>query len=282
MRSLGAALADIKISHTLFALPMALTGMVLATGGARPPARHVLLILLCMVTGRTAAMGWNRIADRAIDARNPRTSARAIPAGQVSPRAMAALVVACAVLFLVGAALLNRLTLLLAPVALATFAIYPYTKRFTALCHFVLGLALAAAPVGAWIAIRGDVTAVPLLLGAAVLLWVAGFDILYALQDEAFDRAEALSSVPVALGPGGARGLARALHAGTVVFLVLVGLAAGCGPPFHVGVVAAALMLAASHWLVRARLERLHAAFFTLNSWLSVAVLAGTVLDAAL
>lgn len=280
MPALARILSDIKIAHTLFALPMALTGVLLATGGSLPGGRVLVLILLCMAAGRSAAMGLNRLIDAAIDFENPRTRARPIPSGRLSKRAMSAFVAGNVVLFLVGAALLNTLTLSLAPVALFFFVLYPYTKRFTALCHFILGLTLAAAPVGAWIAVRGSVEGTPLLLGLAVLLWVSGFDILYALQDEAFDRKNGLRSVPVALGKKGARTLARALHAGTALTLGAVGFAAGLGLPYAVAVIVCAGLLAGEHWLVSGDdLSRLHAAFFTLNSWLSVVLFAGTALD---
>ncbi|MFN7974106.1 MAG: UbiA-like polyprenyltransferase [Acidobacteriota bacterium] len=277
---LSRILSDIKIAHTLFALPMALTGMLLATGGHLPSARVLTLILLCMATGRSAAMGFNRLIDAAIDAKNPRTASRPIPAGALSSRAMAAFVGINVVLFLAGAALCNGLTLALAPIALAFFVLYPYTKRFTALCHFVLGTTLAAAPVGAWIAVRGSVDAVPLLLGAAVLLWVSGFDILYALQDEAFDRAHGLHSVPVALGRRRARIVARLLHGAMAATLLGVGLAAGLGIAYVVSVFACAALLFGEHRLVRGEdLSRLNVAFFTLNSWLSVVLFAGTAID---
>lgn len=253
--------------------------MLLAAGGTLPAPRVTMLVLACMVAGRSAAMGINRIVDARIDAENPRTRMREIPAGLLSVRAMVLFVAASTALFLAAAAALNRLTLLLAPVALLFFALYPYTKRVTALCHFVLGACLGAAPVGAWVAVRGDVGLPPLLLGSAVLCWVAGFDILYALQDEAHDRAHGLHSVPAALGARGARGLARLLHLIAVALFGATGLVSGLGIPYQAGIAVAAGLLVASHWLVRRDVERIDVAFFTMNSWLSVVVLAGTIAD---
>ena len=277
-----AALRDIKVAHTLFALPMAITGMLLATGGAVPSIPVIGPILLCMVAGRSAAMGLNRLVDARLDRQNPRTLDREIPSGRLSPRAMGAFVALCGAAFLAGASLLNALTLTLAPLALLVFVLYPYTKRFTALCHAVLGLALGAAPVGAWIAVRGSLTLVPVTLGLAVALWVSGFDILYALQDVDFDRATGLHSAPVALGRRGARRVSRLLYLGSVILFATVGVLAGLGPAYAAGVAAAALLLVASQWLVREDLGRIDAAFFTTNSWLSIVVMAGTVMDLAL
>jgi len=213
LRTLGTLrtmLEMIKFEHTLFALPFAFLGMLLAAGGW-PSWRVVFWIVVAMIGARSAAMGFNRLADRSIDAANPRTSSRALPAGLVSPAAVALFVAASAALLVLAAWQLNPLALALSPLALAIVLGYSYTKRFTWASHLVLGLSLSGAPLGAWIAVRGDVTAVPLLLSAAVLLWVAGFDILYALQDLDFDRRSGLHSIPARFGVRGALWLSGAL-----------------------------------------------------------------------
>ncbi len=241
----------IKIEHTLFALPFAFMGMLLAAGGW-PRWRTVGWIVVAMVGARSAAMGWNRLADRRIDAANPRTAGRALPAGLVTPRFVALFVAASAGLLLVAAWQLNPLALALAPVALAVLLVYSYTKRFTWASHLVLGLAMAGAPLGAWIAVRGDVAAPPLVLAAAVLLWGAGFDILYALQDVEFDRRTGLFSVPARFGVRGALWISALLHAAMLALLAvlprlylagpagLAGAAGAVGPAATAGSAAAA------------------------------------------
>jgi 4-hydroxybenzoate polyprenyltransferase len=270
----------IKIEHTLFALPFALLGALLAARGLLPrglPTAWQLLWITCAMFGaRSCAMAFNRIADRHIDAANPRTSGRAIPAGQLSLRFAWAFTVASAALFFLAAAMLNRLTLLLAPVALLSVVAYSYTKRFTSLSHLVLGWCLSIAPTGAWIAVRGSLDSpVPLLLSAVVLLWTAGFDVLYACQDFDFDRRAGLHSIPARLGVARALRVSRALHA--AAFAALVGLfwAADLGAPALVGVAATGALLVYQHSLVRADdLSRLNAAFFTTNAFVSVILLA--------
>src|ERR1700688_4411895 len=209
---LNVVLDMIKFEHTLFALPFAFMGMLLAARGW-PPWRTMGWIVVAMVGARSAAMGWNRLVDRRIDAANPRTAGRALPAGQVTPAFVAGFVAASAALLAVAAWQLNPLALALSPVALAILLLYSYTKRFTWASHLVLGLSLAGAPLGAWIAVRGDVAAPPLALGGAVLLWVAGFDVLYALQDVDFDRRAGLFSVPARFGVRAALWLSALLHA---------------------------------------------------------------------
>src|SRR6476659_3851519 len=202
----------IKIEHTVFALPFALLGAMLAAGGW-PSWRTIFWVVVAMVGARSFAMAFNRLADRRIDAANPRTASRAIPAGLVSPAAVAVFTVVSAAVLVLAGWQLNPLALALSPVALAILALYSYTKRFTWASHLVLGLALAGAPLGAWIAVRGDVAPAPFVLAAAVLLWVGGFDILYALQDLDFDRRAGLHSIPVRFGVRGALWLSGALHA---------------------------------------------------------------------
>ncbi|MBI3393577.1 MAG: UbiA family prenyltransferase, partial [Nitrospirae bacterium] len=237
-------------------------------------------IAVAMVGARTGAMGMNRVLDAAYDAKNPRTSERAIPKGSLSGGFVTAVSVLSFGLLVLAASRLNALCLYLSPVAIGIVVIYSLTKRFTSLSHLVLGLSLALAPIGAWIAVRGDLSAVPLLLGAAVLLWVAGFDILYALQDIDFDRRTGLHSIPARLGPGAGVWISRLLHAGTVVLLAAVGIAAGRGWLYAAGVVTAGVLLAYEHSLVSADdLSRLDTAFFNMNGYLSVAVFLFTAAD---
>ena len=264
----------IKIEHTLFALPFAFLGAVLAANGL-PSLRQVLWIIVAMVGARSAAMAFNRIADRNYDARNPRTATRALPAGVLSVGFVWAFTLISAAVFLIAAAMLNRLTLLLAPVALASVLLYSLTKRWTQLSHIVLGWCLAIAPTGAWIAVRGEIgSAIPLLLSLVVLLWTAGFDILYACQDYDFDRREGLRSIPARTGIARALWIARGLHAGAFLALVCLHVITGLGPLAFAGVIATGALLVYQHRLVRADdLGRLNAAFFTTNAFVSVILL---------
>ncbi|HEY6007286.1 MAG TPA: 4-hydroxybenzoate octaprenyltransferase [Geobacteraceae bacterium] len=269
----------IKFSHTIFALPFALTGAVLAAGGV-PEPRQIFWIVAAMVGARTAAMGLNRLIDAQIDARNPRTAGRAIPAGLLDRGTVVLFVLLSVLLLLAAAANLNRLCLYLAPVALFFLVLYSYCKRFTALAHVVLGLCLAAAPLGAWIAIRGEVELPPVLLAAAVLFWVAGFDILYALQDLEFDRASGLHSIPVALGVRGSLWTARIFHLAMVGLLAALPLSLPLGNFYLAGFVVACAMLAYEHLLLRTGdLSKLDAAFFTMNGWISVVLFVFTAAD---
>jgi 4-hydroxybenzoate polyprenyltransferase len=264
----------IKIEHTLFALPFAFLGAVLAANGL-PTLRQLLWIVVAMVGARSAAMAFNRIADRNIDARNPRTATRALPAGLLSVGFVWAFTLVSAAVFLIAAAMLNRLTLLLAPVALASVLLYSFTKRWTQFSHIVLGWCLSIAPTGAWIAVRGDIgSAIPLLLSLVVLLWTAGFDVLYACQDYDFDRREGLRSIPARVGIARALWIARTLHAGAFAALVALYVISGLGPVAFAGVIATGALLVYQHRLVRADdLGRLNAAFFTTNAFVSVILL---------
>jgi 4-hydroxybenzoate polyprenyltransferase len=267
----------IRFSHSIFALPFALASAALA---AREGIdwRALPWILVAMIGARSAAMGFNRLADHAIDARNPRTAARELPRGALSRREVWAFVILSAGALVLAAALLNPLCLALSPVALAIVFGYSYTKRFTALSHLVLGLALAVAPVGAWLAIRGAFALEPVVLGLAVLLWVAGFDVIYACQDVEFDRREGLHSLPARLGVGGALVLARAFHAAAVLLLAALYLVAPLHPVYLAGVALVAGLLAYEHRLVKADdLSQVDLAFFTLNGWISVGYFAFTL-----
>lgn len=277
--SLRTTLEMIKIEHTLFALPFALLGALLAARGRQPhnlpTAWQFAWIACAMVGARSCAMAFNRIADRHLDAANPRTSARAIPAGELSLRFAWGFTLVSAALFLLAAAMLNRLTLLLAPVALGSVLAYSYTKRFTSLSHLVLGWCLAIAPTGAWIAVRGAIDSpVPVLLSAVVMLWTAGFDVLYSCQDFDFDRQAGLNSIPARLGVARALWVSRALHAAAFAALAGLFVIAGLGPFALAGVAATGALLVYQHSLVRAGdLSRLNAAFFTTNAFVSVILL---------
>mgnify|MGYP000923828711 FL=1 len=266
-------LSLVVFAHTVFALPFALLSAVLAAGGA-PSLRTLGWILVAMVGARSAAMSFNRIVDRHIDAKNPRTARREIPAGVVSPAAAALFCAGSAALFVVAAAQLNRLCLWLSPVALAIVLGYSYAKRYTAAAHLVLGLSLAIAPVGAWVAVTGAFALPPVLLGFAVLFWVAGFDVIYSLQDLEFDRREGLRSIPARFGAARALQIARLFHGATLVLLYAVFLSVHGGWLFGAAVVVAGGFLVRQHRLVSpSDLSRVDAAFFTANGWLSVAVL---------
>ena len=260
----------IKWEHSIFALPFALCGAMLAAGGM-PTAAKLGWIILCMVSARSAAMAFNRIADAQIDAANPRTAARAIPAGTLSLKFAAIFVAIACGLFVLGASQLNRATLYLSPVALAIVLLYSYTKRFTRWSHLVLGFALGIAPAAAWIAVRGSLDLRILLLTAAVTFWVGGFDVLYACQDIDFDRANGLNSIPQALGVPRALLVARLLHLLMLGLLLALVLVFGLGKLAIAGVVVVALLLLYEHSLVSSHdLSKLNAAFFTMNGVIAV------------
>ncbi len=282
LRSLRLTLEMIKWEHSIFALPFALTGAVLAAGGW--PRWHTLLyIVVCMVSLRTAAMCFNRLVDAEIDRLNPRTARRAIPAGLLTKGFVAAFTVLFLAIFVVSAAQLNRLTLLLSPIAIAVVLAYSYMKRVTRWSHLVLGLALGIAPSAAWIAVRGSLDPRIIVLTAAVLLWVAGFDVLYACQDFEHDRAHGLNSVPQAFGLSGAFLLARAMHGCMLMLLCWLIVLFHLGPEAIGGVVIVGLLLLYEHSLVRPDdLSRMDAAFFTLNGIISVVFFCAIAADVLL
>jgi 4-hydroxybenzoate polyprenyltransferase len=269
----------IKFSHTVFALPFAFTGAVLAARGL-PTWHQAFWIVMAMVGARTAAMGLNRIIDAEIDAANPRTSGRAIPAGLLGKGTVALFVVLAVLLMFYAAHRLNPLCLYLAPVALFFLVLYSYCKRFTALAHLVLGTCLAAAPLGAWIAIQGRVGLPALLLGIIVVFWVAGFDILYALQDLEFDRAHGLHSIPVRLGVTGSLWAARLFHLTMLGLLAALGFSMQLGVFYLLGLAAVTLLLGYEHWLLRrGDLGKLDAAFFNMNGYISITIFVFTLID---
>jgi 4-hydroxybenzoate polyprenyltransferase len=269
-RNIVATLEMIKWEHSVFALPFALCGAMLAAGGM-PTIAQLGWIVLCMISARSAAMAFNRLADAHIDAANPRTATRALPAGALSQKFVALFVLVACTLFIFSAARLNRLSLYLSPLALAIVLFYSYTKRFTRWSHLVLGFALGVAPAAAWIAIRGSLDARILILTAAVTFWVGGFDVLYACQDIDFDRAYGLNSIPQAYGISNALALARGLHLFMLVLLAVLVFTFGLGKVAVLGVIAVALLLAYEHSLVSdSDLSKLNAAFFTMNGVIAV------------
>jgi len=260
----------IKVEHSVFALPFALTGAMLAAQGW-PSWRQTFWIVVAMVGARSSAMTFNRIADREFDAQNPRTEKRALPAGHLTLRFAVAFTVASSALLVLAAWELNPLAFKLSPVALSLLLLYSYTKRFTLLSHIVLGTCLGLSPVAAWIALRGDVSWAVIILGAAVTLWVAGFDIIYACQDVAFDRAAGLHSVPKRFGIAAALYTSAALHLLMLALLVIVARMSGLGWIAMAGLLAVAVLLAYEHLLVKpSDLSRVNAAFFTINGYISV------------
>lgn len=265
----------VKLPHTLFALPFALVGVVLASYVKVVTLRHVLWVAVAFTSARFAAMAFNRIVDRRLDALNPRTAQREIPAGIIGVREAAGAVAIASAIFLISASQLNPLCLALAPIALAWVLGYSYTKRFTPWAHLVLGLGLGIAPVGGFLAVTGAWSEpwwmLP-VLAAAVMTWVGGFDVLYALQDVAFDRQTGLHSIPAAIGAHRALLVARALHVATVVGLGVVGWGVGAAWLYWVGVAVVATLLFYEHSLVKpGDLTKLDAAFFTMNGIISVA-----------
>ena len=270
----------VKIEHTVFALPFAYVGAFLAVGGA-PSAHDLVWITLAMVGARSLAMALNRLIDAGIDARNPRTAGRELPSGQLSVAQVAVFCLASLALFLVAIFQLAPLTQVLWPIPVAGFVIYPYLKRVTWLCHFWLGIVDGLAPVGAWVAITNHLPWQAWVLGAAVALWVAGFDLFYALFDVDVDRAQRLHSIATRFDVRGAFVGARLAHAATVACLVVAGLGLSVGALYWIGVAAVCALLLYEHMLVRpGDLHRLDAAFFTMNGVISVAFAAFVIGDA--
>jgi 4-hydroxybenzoate polyprenyltransferase len=279
IRSLSLTLEMIKWEHSIFALPFALCGAMLAADGL-PTIHQLVWIVIAMVAARSAAMAFNRLADASIDAANPRTKSRALPAGLLTPSFVSTFVIASCAVFALAAWELNRLALYLSPVALAVLLVYSYSKRFTRWSHLVLGFALGIAPAAAWIAVRGSLDPRILFLTAAVTFWVGGFDVLYACQDYDFDRQSGLYSIPRWVGIGRALWISRFFHLLTLACLIALLLVFGLGKLAVAGVVSVALLLIYEHTLVSADdLSRLNAAFFTMNGVISVVFFAFTAAD---
>lgn len=275
-------LSLIKFSHTLFALPFAMIGFFLGIFGrntvteSNAPGMPVLtlrffLVLVCMVTARSAAMAFNRWLDRHFDARNPRTAIREIPRGIIAPNNALRFVIICCILFMLSCWFINPLCFYLSPVALFVILFYSYTKRFTALCHLVLGIGLSLAPIGAFLAVTGRFELLPLLFSGAVICWVSGFDIIYAMQDVDFDKSENLFSIPTALGKKRALQISSFLHILSAIFVVFAGISGGFGAWYWTGMILFAGMLFYQHTLVKPNdLSRVNLAFMTANGIASV------------
>src|ERR1022692_1250893 len=270
LHNLRVTLEMIKWEHSIFALPFALCGAMLAAGGL-PAWRQLGWIVVAMVSARSAAMAFNRLADASIDAANPRTATRALPVGQLTPSFVSTFVLVACGIFVLAASQLNRLTLMLSPVALAVILLYSYSKRFTRWSHLFLGFALGIAPAAAWIAVRGSLDPRILLLTAAVTFWVGGFDVIYACQDYEFDRGHGLHSVPRYLGIHWALWVARVFHLVMLGLLIALVVTFGLGKLAMVGVAVVAALLLYEHALVRHDdLSKLNAAFFSMNGVISV------------
>ena len=279
LRDLRLTLEMIKWEHSIFALPFALSAAMLAAGGF-PTIHQLLWIIVAMVAARSAAMAFNRWADASIDAANPRTSARALPAGHLSPAFVVTFVIVSSAVFVLASSQLNRLALLLSPLALAVLLLYSYTKRVTRWSHLVLGFALGIAPAAAWIAVRGSLDPRILLLTAAVTFWVGGFDVLYACQDYEFDCRAGLHSIPRFLGIRAALRIARTFHIVMVGFLVALLIVFGLGKVAAAGLLVVILLLVYEHSLVKPNdLSKLNAAFFTLNGVISLLFLVFVATD---
>lgn len=279
LKNIKTTLEMIKWEHSIFALPFALCGAMLAADGW-PSGRQLLWIIVCMVSARSAAMAFNRLVDHEIDANNPRTAMRALPAGHLSRQFVIGFIVFFCALFIFAASQLNRLTLLLSPVALAIVLLYSYTKRFTSFSHLVLGLALGVAPSAAWIAVRGSLDLRMIILTIAVMLWVGGFDILYSCQDYEYDRTHGLFSIPRSVGIGKALLMARLLHFQVIILLSALIVVFDLGGWAIAGLFVVAILLAYEHTLVRANdLSKMNAAFFTMNGVISVVFFLGIATD---
>lgn len=275
----------IKFEHTVFALPFALISMLLAAHYAHmphglPPAPVIGWILVAMVGARSAAMAFNRIADARYDAENPRTASRAIPKGLLTVRQVAVFTVCSLALFELAAYSLNPLCFALSPLAVVALLGYSYTKRFTALAHFALGIATGIAPVGAWLAVTGAFHAAPIMLGVVVMLWIGGFDVIYALQDLDYDRRVGLFSLPSRVGPVRALWISRLMHVGAIALLLAIGAVLHLHLLYLIGVGVAACLIAYEHSLVSPTdLSRLNVAFFTMNGWVSMSLLAFVIAE---
>jgi len=285
VQSLYHFLVLIKFSHTLFALPFALMGVLLALRHFPVESTGDLVslvgwVILAMAGARTGAMGFNRLVDKKYDAGNPRTAQRPSVTGEVSSVAMIASIIGAYGALIFAAYQLNPLAFALSPVAILLVSFYSYTKRFTSWCHLYLGLAIGASPIAAWIAVSGKLSLAPLVLGASVMLWIAGFDIIYALQDRDFDQTEGLNSIPVRFGVAKSLWIARGLHFSSGCLWFYLGYIEGLGLPYISAAVACSLLLLFEHRLVRqGNLEKIDLAFFNLNIWISLGLFLGLLID---
>lgn len=282
LRSVRAYFSLVKFSHTVFAMPFALIGFSLAVSSPEFNfnIRLLLLVILCMILARNTAMGFNRLADKDFDALNPRTSKREIPAGIISARAATIFVFINAILFIVTTGYINRLTLILSPVALIVIIGYSFTKRFTSLCHFVLGLGLSLAPIGAYISVTGKFSLHPLIYSFIVLSWVSGFDIIYALQDDEFDKSVSIHSLPSATGRKKSLGISIFVHSLTFLLVLAAGFYGRCGILFWTGALIFTLLLVYQHSIVKHNdLSKVTLAFGTTNGFASMLFAIFVILD---
>ena len=283
MQAVRSYLSLIKFSHTIFAMPFALIGFAMGVKWGLEPANYIklfILVLLCMVFARSAAMAFNRYLDKNFDALNPRTAIREIPSGIISANSALLFTIVCSILFMACAFLLNPLCFYLSPVALAVILGYSYTKRFTPLCHLILGLGLSLAPIGAYLAVTAQFALIPVLLSIAVLLWVSGFDIIYALQDEEFDRAQGLHSIPSAVGKAKALRISEALHFVCGMLLLYVYINTDFGWFYLAGWLIFITMLVYQHSLVKPNdLSKVNIAFMTANGIASIVFAVFVILD---
>lgn len=281
-KTAGNYLSLVKFMHTVFAMPFALIGFTLAvtTTANEFSLRLLLLIILCMVSARNAAMGFNRLVDRKFDSLNPRTDKREIPSGKIGVKSAGVFIAVNAILFIVSAGLINRLTLFLSPVALAVILGYSLTKRFTFLCHFILGLGLSLAPIGAYISVTGSFNYLPIIYSLIVLTWVSGFDIIYALQDSEFDREHRLHSIPSLTGRKKALAISGIVHLFTCLLVVVAGIAGNGNILYLTGAIIFTGLLLWQHLLVKPDdLSRVTLAFQTTNGIASIAFALFVILD---
>ncbi len=283
MKSLAAFFRMIKFEHTLFALPFAFASMFIASNGL-PTLHFTIWVVVAMVGARSFAMGINRLVDADIDAINPRTSNRDIPQGKITKKTTLGYIIVSLIVFFFAAFMLNTLSLMLAPIPIIVFLLYSYTKRFTNMCHLVLGLALGLAPIGAWIGVTGEINSVvPFILCLAIIVWVAGFDILYAIQDIDFDREQGLHSIPATFGIGGSLFIARSLHVIAFSLFLALKFYAGLGNIYLAGVLITGAFMFYEHSLVSKNdLSKLGLAFFNINAYISVVLCLFTLADVLL
>lgn len=269
----------IKFEHSVFALPFALTSMVLAANGL-PDSNTILWIVIAMVSARTAAMGINRYVDKDIDAANPRTKHRDLPRGNISANKTLAYTVTFVIIYFFSAYMLNTLTLMLSPIPIILFVLYSYSKRYTAFCHLLLGIALGLAPIGAWIAVTGTISIVPIIISLAVIFWVAGFDMLYAIQDMDFDRENNLFSMPALIGVRVTLILSKVSHIITLIFLISLFFNSSLGYIYIAGLIIISTFMAYEHSLLsKEDLSKLNIAFFNINAYISVTLGLFTIAD---
>lgn len=279
MKSFAVFFRMIKFEHSLFALPFAFTSMFIAANGF-PPLTVILWVVVAMVGARSAAMGINRLVDAEIDARNPRTVSRDLPAGNITKGKTLAFIIGSLVIYFAAAFMLNRLAFILSPIPVAVFVLYSYSKRFTNFCHIILGIALGLAPICAWIAVTGSVSLAPFILGAGVIFWVAGFDILYAIQDMEVDRKEGLFSIPSILGVNGSLIMARTLHGVAFLLFILLKPAADLGYIYLAGILLSGAFMVYENTLVsKDDLSKLNMAFFNINAYISITIFIFTMID---